>query len=233
MSSAVVAVRPSELERRALSVAERAKTIELRDQVTYEAAARFLLDVIAPMMGEVHQAYDSIVKKNYDAWQEACAKRKVHLEPLEQAKVALGAQIAAYEAEQLANQRAAERVAHEAAERGAAERLEAALESAEAHGATPEEVQAILEQPAALLEPSVAPSIERVPGIMRRSTYKAEVVNLRELARDVAEGRCPATYIRANETALHAAARAQGPELMRFVRGVRVVEVTTVAARRR
>jgi hypothetical protein len=108
MSSAVVAVRPSELEGRALSVAEHAKTIEVRDQATYAAAAKFLLDVITPMMGEVHQAYDSIVKKNYEAWQEACAKRKVHLEPLEQAKVGLGAQIAAYEAEQLAK-RSAER----------------------------------------------------------------------------------------------------------------------------
>src|SRR5436305_15169398 len=150
MSSAAVAVHPSELEGRALSGSERAKAIAVRDQATYEAAARFLLDVITPMIGEVHQAYDSIVKKNYDAWQEACAKRKAHLEPLEQVKLALSAQIASYEAEQLSKQREAERVAREAAERAAAERVEAAIEHAEANGATADEVQAMLEQPAAL-----------------------------------------------------------------------------------
>ena len=79
MSNAAVAVYPLDLEGRTVSVSERAKAIEIRDQATYEAAARFLLDVITPMIGEVHQAYDSIVKKNY----EACAKRKAHLEPLE------------------------------------------------------------------------------------------------------------------------------------------------------
>jgi hypothetical protein len=233
MSSAVLAIHSSELERRALSVSERAKAIKVSDQATYEQAARFLLDVITPMIGEVHQAYNSIVKKNYEAWQEACAKRKTHLEPLEQVKMTLGAQIAAYEAEQLSKQREAERAAFEPAERAAAERMESSIEHAEANGATADEVRAILEQPAALPHLAVAATIERVPGIIRRSTYKAEVVNLRELARDVAEGRCPVTYIRPNEAALHAAARAQGPELMRFVRGVRVVEVSTVAARKR
>ncbi len=70
MSSAAVA-HQNELETRTLSVSERAKTIEVRDQATYEEAARVLLDVITPMIAEVHEAYDSIVKKNYEAWQEA------------------------------------------------------------------------------------------------------------------------------------------------------------------
>src|SRR5438270_13462463 len=86
-----------------------------------------------------------------------------------------------YEAEQLSKQREAERVAREAAERAAAERVEAAIQYAEANGATADEVQAMLEQPAALPRPAVAATIDRVPGIIRRSTYKAEVVNLREL----------------------------------------------------
>jgi ATPase subunit of ABC transporter with duplicated ATPase domains len=226
MSSAVVAIHQSELETRALKVSERAKTIVVHDQATYEEAARFLLDVIAPMIGEVHEAYDSIVKKNYDAWQEACA-------PLEHIKSALGAKIAAYEREQRVKQQEAERLAWEAAERAAAEMAESSIERAEAHGATADEVRAMVEQPAALPKPAVAPAIQRVEGIVRRSAYKAEVVNLRELARDVAEGNCPEAYLRPNETALNAAARSLGPELMRFVRGVRVVEVNTVAARKR
>jgi hypothetical protein len=233
MSSAVVAIHQTELETRALSVSERAKTMGVRDQATYEEAARFLLDVITPMIGEVHAAYDSIVKKNYDAWQEACAKRKTYLGPLEHIKAALGAKIAAYEREQRAKQEEAERLAWEAAERAAAERVESSIERAEAQGATPDEVRLIAEQPAALPKPAVAPTIQRVEGIVRRSAYKAEVVNLRELARDVAEGNCPEAYLRPNETALNAAARSLGPELMRFVRGVRVVEVNTVAARKR
>ena len=233
MSSAVVAIHQSELERRALKVSERAKTVVVHDQATYEEAARFLLDVITPMIGEVHEAYDSIVKKNYDAWQEACAKRKTYLGPLEHIKAALGAKIAAYESGQRVKQQEAERLAWEAAERAAAEMVESSIERAEAHGATADEVRAMVEQPAALPKPAVAPAIQRVEGIVRRSAYKAEVVNLRELARDVAEGNCPEAYLRPNETALNAAARSLGPELMRFVRGVRVVEVNTVAARKR
>ncbi|MGI8959276.1 MAG: hypothetical protein ACR2IV_05875 [Bryobacteraceae bacterium] len=233
MSSAVMAIHQSELETRALSVSERAKTMEVRDQGSYEETARFLLDVITPMIGEVHEAYDSIVKKNYEAWQEACAKRKSYLGPLEHIKAAIGAKIAAYEREQRARQQQAERLAWEAAERATAEIVERSIESAEAHGATPDEVRAIAEQPAALRKPAVAPTIQRVEGIIRRSAYKAEVVSLRELARDVAEGNCPEAYLRPNETALNAAARSLGPELMRFVRGVRVVEINTVAARKR
>src|SRR5689334_25122048 len=233
MSSAVITIHPSELETRALSISERAKSIEVHDQASYEQAARFLLDVITPMLAEVHEAYDSIVKKNYDAWQEACAKRKGYLEPLERAKGAVSRTIAAYEAAQRARREERERLAWEAAELAAAQLAESAIQSAEARGATPDEVRAMIEQPSALPQPAVAPTIERVPGILRRSTYKAEVVNLRELARDVAEGNCPAAYLRPNEAALNAAARSLGPELMRFVRGVRVIEVSTVAARRR
>jgi hypothetical protein len=232
MSSAAV-THQIELETRTLSVSERAKTIEVRDQATYEEAARFLLDVITPMIAEVHEAYDSIVKKNYEAWQEACSKRKSYLEPLERIKVAVSRKVASYEAEQRSKQQEAERLAWEAAELAAAEMVEGAIEYAEAHGATPDEVRAMIEQPAALPKPAVAATIERVRGIIRRSTYKAEVMNLRELAGDVAEGKCPAAYISANEAALNAAARALGPELMRFVRGVRVIEVSTVAARKR
>jgi hypothetical protein len=184
-------------------------------------------DVITPMIAEVHEAYDSIVKKNYEAWQEACSKRKSYLEPLDQIKVAVSRKVASYEAEQRSKQQEAERLAWEAAELAAAERVEGAIEYAEAHGATPDEVRAMIEQPAARPKPAVAATIERVPWIIRRSAYKAEVVNLRELARDVAEGNCPEAYLRPNETALNAAARSLGPELMRFVRGVRVVEVNT------
>ena len=233
MSSAAMASHYSDFEARAVSVSEQARSIEVHDQTTYEKAARFLLDVITPLIGEVHEAYDSIVKKNYEAWQEACSKRKRYLEPLEAIKLAVSSKIASYEVEQTSKQREAERRAREAAERATAERMETAIEYAEAHGATPEEIRAIMDEPAALPRPVVAATIERVQGIVRRSAYKVEVVNLRELARDVAEGKCPAIYIRPNEPALNAAARAQGPELMRFVRGVRVIEVSTVAARRR
>ncbi len=141
--------------------------------------------------------------------------------------------IAAYEAEQRSKQQEAERLMWEAAELAAATMVEGAIEHAEANGATADEVRAMIEQPAALPKPAVPTTIERVRGIIRRTAYKAEVVNLRELAGDVAEGKCPAAYIRANEVALNAAARSLGPELMRFVRGVRVIEVSTVAARKR
>ena len=55
---------------------------------------------------------------------------------------------------------------------------------------------------------------------------------LRKLARAVADGKVPQNYICANQSALDAAARAQGAELERFVPGVKAVLVSNVSARR-
>jgi len=67
MSSAVITIHPSELETRALSISERAKSIEVHDQASYEQAARFLLDVITPMIAAYFLKGHGHVEKG-DGW---------------------------------------------------------------------------------------------------------------------------------------------------------------------
>jgi hypothetical protein len=232
MSTAIVPINAVEIEQRAPNVAEQARAIEVKDQASYLKACEYLRDVVTRMIDEVHSAYDSIVAAAHKAHSEACAKRKQYLDPLEKAKAELASKIGTWELEQRRIQEDAERAAREAAEVELATSLETEIEDAEARGASPEEVRAIIEQPQVLPRTAPPPTYERAVGVSTRKTYKCEVSDMKALCRAIGDGKVPANLVLPNEAALNARARADGPEMARFVPGIRVVEVSSVATRR-
>jgi hypothetical protein len=235
--SAAMAIVPidvdTELTERTLSVPEQAKTIRVADRSSYERACNFLMDVIAPMRREVEETFTPICQRTHEAHREATGQRSRHLKPLEDAERLLKQQIGAYELQKRREQEELERAAREAQELAIAESTEAAIEAAEAQGATREEVRAIIEQPVTMTRPVIEAPIQRVSGVSTRKTWRAAIVDIKALCRAVADGKVSSALVLPNEPALNALARAQGPDLARFCPGVRVYEQSSVAARRK
>ena len=228
----VVDIEPRELalERKAAYWPNRAREMAISDQQTYELAADSLRG-IKLLREEIEQTFGPIVKKAFEAHKEAVGQRKRVEAPLEEAERIFKANIAAYLAEQERIRLEAERVAREAAERQQAEQLEAAIEQAEADGASVEEVAAIIAQPMVVPSVAVEPTVRPVAGISTAKTYRAEVVNLRELAKAVAMGQVAETYIAANMPTLNGGDRATKGAVR--IPGVRIVEDSVVRAGRR
>ena len=155
------------------------------------------------------------------AAEEADRKRRE-----EEARVARAAALAEQERlrkldEELRLQRAAELEATGASKAT----VEVALETPVFAPEAVPDVQAFMPAPALVMAPTIAaPTFERVKGLgVRKPTYKARVTNARLLARAVADGSVPESYISANDSVLNARAKADGMNMR--VPGVEVYEV--------
>ena len=221
---------PEQLKQTALTLPEQAKAIIIRDQATYELAADKLLTVAA-VRREIVDYHKPLKQKAHEAHAAICAAENGMLAPVAEAEAILKRSIGAYQMEQRRIQEEQERIAREAAELAAAHALEASIEAAELEGATAEEVKAIIEQPVAAPVVYVAPTVQQVSGVSTAKTYRAELVNLRELCKAVAAGAVPEAYVTANMTALNGMARSTRGSIK--IPGVRIVEDTTVRAGRR
>ena len=232
MSSNVIEITPpaDELKQTALTLPQQAKAIIITDQATYEVAAEKLLGVAA-LRRQIVDYHKPLKQKAHEAHAAICAAEAGMLAPVAEAEMILKRGIGAYQAEQARIQEQREREAREKAEREAAELLEQQLEAAEAEGATPEEVQAIIEQPAPAPVIRVEPTIQRAAGISTAKIYRAEVFDIKKLARAVADGCVAATLIEGNTVALNQLARATKGSVA--IPGVRVIEEQAVRVARR
>jgi hypothetical protein len=213
-----------------LALPDQARAIVIRDQETYELAASRLLDIAAARR-VIIEYHAPLKAKAHEAHAAICKAEKGMLAPVEEAERILKTSIGAYTAEQRRIQMAREQEARDAAERARLEVLEASIEAAEADGASAEEVQAIIEQPAPVPVVYVAPIVQKVSGVSTAKTYRAELVNIKLLCAAVAKGECSEAYVTANMPALNGVARSTRGSIN--IPGVRVVEDTSVRAGRR
>lgn len=204
----------------ALTWPEKARAISITDQASYTLAANQKLD-LAVLRKKIVGEFEPMKKASHAAWKAIVAKENEHLEPIEEAEKILVASIKKWEHEQERIRREEEaRLRAEALKREEDERLAAALE-AEAEGAAPEEVTAVLSAPAIVAPIVAAPTFDRVKGLGIRETWSAQVFSIRELCRAVADGKVPEVYVSANMTALNSRARTD-KKLMQ-IPGVRAV----------
>jgi hypothetical protein len=269
MSAAVepiTAAVPEQLTQKALTWPEQARGIAITDQATFDRAQEMLLG-IRDLRKEVENTFGPICKKAHDAWKEATGQRKRADDPLEQAEQLLRPKITGYiqqqerirlEAERRAREEAARqaREAEEArqaeirrqeaeAKRLAEERALADAVQAEAEGAEPEEVSAILDTPVDVqhfiapppppvqyVAPVVPQTYQRAEGVSKpRDNWSAEVTDLHALVKHVAEHPECLNYLAANTVALNQMAKAQ-KQLMK-IPGVRAVNNPNVSVRSR
>ena len=181
-----------ELEQRALSLPEKARSIVIRDQPTYTLAATTLQDVVA-IRKQITEYHKPLKEKAHQAHQAICDAEAGMLKPIADAEAILKRGIGTWHAEQSRIEEEARRKAEEEARKAQeVERQRQALElekarlaaeqaslaaatEAEAAGASKEAVDAILEQPDAVVEemravmeqPIVAPAIPLAPAYER------------------------------------------------------------------
>lgn len=217
-----------ELETRALSVPERAKTATIQTGEDYERAGE-LLKTVKGLRAEIDSTFDPIITAAHKAHKEALEQKKKVEAPLAEAENLLKPKIAAYLAEEERKRREEElrlqKLAQEEAERRRLE--EAAMlddigETAEAN--------AILEEPVFVPAVTVQPTAPKVAGITMRTTWAAQVTDLVALVKGVASGKVPIQALKADQTFLNQQARAMKSALS--YPGVRAVPDNNISARR-
>lgn len=181
----------------------------IKDKNSYDSAADLLIyakglkrkieGYFKDLKDPINKAKDEILKKEKEA-----------LAPVDQAVALLGPAMSAFTMEQERQRRVAEQKAQAEAKRLADEAtLNAAVEAEQ--GGDVEGSAAILDTPAPIAPVSV-PKFEEAKGLHDRTTWKAEVLNLRSLIEGVIAGKVPITAIEANTTVINQAARAMKQE---------------------
>lgn len=219
-----------EIEARGMNMLERAKSMVIRDELSYEAAVE-LVKAIKDLRAEAEAHHRPVIQAALEAHRRALEAFRRIDDPLKAAETELKRRIAAWTAEQERLRIEAERRAREEAERMAAEALEAQLEAMEAAGASVEELEAAIRSAEAM--PVIAPRVVAPPkpqGVAARKTYRAHVASLIDLIRWVAANPSHENLLQPNQPALNALARAQGASLS--IPGVRVVVEESIAIRR-
>jgi len=257
MSNAAL-IQENELESKALSLPAQAKAIKIVDQASYNAAARMKLGLV-DLEKQIVDHHAPIKSAAHKAHLAACAAEKKLLDPTREALAIVNRSLAVWEREQEqirleeqrrkdaevaeANRRARQEA--EAAERRVREEaqkikeeeeavLRAALE-AEAAGAPPEAVNAIINTPipepviAPAPDPKpiprtvVAPTFRRVAGAApREKNYRAEITDIKVLCRAVADGSAAPECVEGNMTYLNKRARDDKDKLS--IPGVKAVK---------
>jgi hypothetical protein len=195
-----------ELEKEVGSVPERAKTFVITTNEDFERAGE-LLKTIKGLRAEVDGTFDPIIGKAHEAHKEALAQKRKYEAPLAEAEGLLKPKLSAYLQEQ-ERLRKAEELRLEQAARAEEERQR--LENAvvlDEMGET-DAANTLLEEPVVSVPVFVPRQAPKVTGIVATKTYSAQVTNLQELIRAVADGKVPAMAIQANTVFLGQQARA-------------------------
>lgn len=165
-----------ELESKAVTWPERAKSIAICDQRSYETAAGLLLD-IAALEKEIKAHHEPIKTTAFAAHKAAVAAEKKLLDPLQEATGILKRGLGAWLQEQERIRQEAERKAREAAAKIEEEQRLALAVQAEQEGAAPETVEEIIETPLPIAQPVAARTYAPVAGVSARKVWKWEIID--------------------------------------------------------
>ena len=176
-----------EIESKALTHVEQARSVAICDQGTYDGAVEILLANKA-LQSEVVEHHKPIKQATWNSWQVAIAQEKKILEPLQQAEKILKLAVGKWDVEQTRLLEERKRVEREAAEVERAREVQQEVREAEAAGASPVEVQAIVEQPRPAPRPIVAPTYTKSKAVPVTTTYGCDVTDIKALCKAVADG---------------------------------------------
>src|ERR1017187_5584389 len=202
-------VQEENLKQESLTIVERAQSIVIRDQPSYNQASALLLEQIIPFRRRWDEYWSPLRKAAWDAHKAVMAKFSEGDAPAEQAEQIVKSAIRIWDSEQQRIQEQLQRKAQEEAERLAREeRMNAAI-AAEAAGATNEQVDEIFDAPVQVVAAPVQPTYQRAAGISApRANWSAEVTDMKALVKAVAAGKVSYEYLLPNQTALNARAKA-------------------------
>lgn len=223
-----------QVKSKALTWPERARALMIHDEQDYRDAADLLLGIKA-LRAEIAETFDPHIKRAFDAHRALVAEKREADTPLNEAESIIKGALLRWSDEQerlrLDEQR---RLEAEARRREEEDRINLAAHM-ETEGkefgdaAMVAEAHEMIEKPApAPVVAVTTPAAPKVAGIVHRSTFRAEVVNLTELIRYVANNPQFINLLVPNQTALNAQAKSLKAAMA--IPGVRVIEDKTVAA---
>jgi uncharacterized protein with von Willebrand factor type A (vWA) domain len=222
-------VTTSELAEQAMTWTQRARSLKISDQATYEIACEELRG-IKGLRAKVEEVFGPIVKKAYEAHKEAVLQRKKADDPLNEAELILKRAIADWQLEQERIRREEQRRLEEEARHRQEEELEREIEQAEAEGASAAEVEAMIDRAPAPAPVMVAPRVAPMSGVATRELWAADVTDLMAFIKHVAAHPEHTALLMPNMTAINQMARALKSAMK--IPGVRVYSQATVAVRR-
>lgn len=161
--------------KKALTIPEQARAIQVVDAVTYSQAGEILI-TIKGLRKEIGAAFDPIIKKAHEAHKEAKAQKDKAEAPLIEAENIIKPALAAYDREQERLRREEEERQREIARKQEEERKLREAEQAEKEGRT-EEAQAIIEEPVYVPPVVIERTTPKVQGISMQKVWKFRVVN--------------------------------------------------------
>src|SRR5882762_6045924 len=191
-----------------LIMRETGGTLEIRDQVSYDRAALFLIKTIAPFRKKWAEYWAPVKEQTYEAHKAVVAKFKEGDEPAERAEKDIKAAIRKWDDAQEALKQERQRARQRAEEEREARERAAQAAFAEEEGAPPAEIEAIVSAPSIAVAEPVPETYQKVTGISRRDNYKCRVVDIKKLCAAIAKGTVPSNYVLPNEKVLNARASA-------------------------
>jgi hypothetical protein len=203
-----------ELEQQALSVADEAKAIIIKDQISYDRAAEKLLGV-RTLIKQIDETFDPDIKRWHEGHKAALATKKKVLGNLPFADATLVRLIGQWEIEQRRIREENDRKEREAAlKREEDARLALALE-AESHGAEEETVREILETPQPIQVQPSKPTFKPAAGLSssRKPVYRWRTTNANMI---------PRGYLMIDEVKINGIVRAMGKQTQ--IPGIEVYE---------
>ena len=176
------ALKIDDLESRALSLPDHARTLKIITALDYERAGEFLLTV-KDLRKEIQQTFDPIVAKIWESHKAAVAERKRHEEPLIQAEGIVKPLMRQWDNEQERIRKERERLLQEEARKREETRILAEAMFAEAAG-NKEEAQAIIEEEV-YIPPVILPrATPKVVGISTKVNWKFRITDVSKIPRE-------------------------------------------------
>ena len=161
--------------KKALSIPEQARAIQVVDNETYSQAGEILI-TIKGLRKEIGAAFDPIIKKAHEAHKEAKAQKDKAEAPLIEAENIIKPALAAYDREQERLRREEEERQREIARKAEEERrLQEALQAEKEGDAAA--AQAIIEEPVYVPPVVIEKTTPKVQGISMQKVWKFRVTN--------------------------------------------------------
>lgn len=198
-----------ELESVVPALAEQARAFVVKDQASYDEAAKIVLDLLTPREKQIEGELGAAKKKTYEAYKDASDRYNRFMNPVVDAKKTLKQKCGTWEQEQRAiREREQRRLDEEARQREQEERAQLAVHAEDA-GASKREVNAILDAPTAVVAQKAAPTFQKATGLRTREIWSASVVNKVALVKHIAKNPALIHLLDANMSNLNGMARAQ------------------------
>jgi hypothetical protein len=182
MEAALQLVETNEVETRALSVVDQAKSVKVIDAESYVTAGQMYTSIVA-MMKEVDDAFDKNIKRWHEGHKGAIADKAKYWNPLDAAKRAVKKALGDYDAEQERIRRAEEARLQEIARKEEEERKLAEAIAAEQSG-DKQEAEAIMEEPVYVAPVVVKKEVPKVEGVVFRTVWKFRIIDEKKIPRE-------------------------------------------------